>query len=165
MCSIPNGDNCIFKDTWTLILFKNDRNVRFVLFTKTSNVVLKGDVGDGVSWLRVPVFKEALLTKRSVAVVSGEVPIFHDEHSRTSWGYRLKDAMLFWLLKFRCIKDCYGNALFNIANQTLFWGEGILFTLICNKNLYGQISLMPLSLPLKLSSQHITTISSSNFSA
>ena len=30
------GGNLIFKDTSMLILYKNDRNVRFVLFTKTT---------------------------------------------------------------------------------------------------------------------------------
>ena len=36
--SNPTGGNFFFKDTSLLILYKNDRNVRFVLFTKTSTV-------------------------------------------------------------------------------------------------------------------------------
>ena len=35
--SNPTGDNFIFLNTSMLILYKNDRKVRFVLFTKTSN--------------------------------------------------------------------------------------------------------------------------------
>ena len=35
--SNPTGGNFIFLDTSMLILYKNDRNARFVLFTKTSN--------------------------------------------------------------------------------------------------------------------------------
>ena len=36
--SNPTGGNFIFLDTSKLILYRNDRNVRFVLFTKTSSV-------------------------------------------------------------------------------------------------------------------------------
>ena len=39
--SNPTGGNFIFLDTSMLILYKNDRNVRFVLFTKTWNKCLK----------------------------------------------------------------------------------------------------------------------------
>ena len=34
--SSPTGGNFIFENILMLILYKNDRNVRFVLFTKTS---------------------------------------------------------------------------------------------------------------------------------
>ena len=42
MSSIPIGDNFIFEDISMVILYKNDRNVRFVLFTKTSIGQLSG---------------------------------------------------------------------------------------------------------------------------
>ena len=44
--SNPTGGNFIFKDTSMLILYKNDRDVRFVLFTKTSNKTLCDDNND-----------------------------------------------------------------------------------------------------------------------